>query len=252
MRCGFGWLTDRIGRKKLFFITLALYLTAPQQQRAAWSVASYALLRLPDRRRYRRRICRNQLDDPGTGAAARYRGWTDLVINGSLGLRHRRGRRHRALPAVAPDHGWRLAYLIGAGLGLIVFVMRMWKFSGSQALADDPWPAAHAIVNDIEKAATLHPDHRAEVCVGNLAEDAQPYAAGALVHDLPDAFGGRTGADGRAGVFYNAIFFTFRAALTDFFGAPQSVSAGWVRSRHGSRGFLSAAVDTLGRRAIVR
>src|SRR3954447_5885298 len=25
---GFGWLTDRIGRKKLFFITLALYLTA--------------------------------------------------------------------------------------------------------------------------------------------------------------------------------------------------------------------------------
>ena len=25
---GFGWLTDRIGRKKLFFITLALYLSA--------------------------------------------------------------------------------------------------------------------------------------------------------------------------------------------------------------------------------
>ena len=25
---GFGWLTDRLGRKKLFFITLSLYLTA--------------------------------------------------------------------------------------------------------------------------------------------------------------------------------------------------------------------------------
>ena len=25
---GFGWLTDRIGRKKLFFITLSVYLTA--------------------------------------------------------------------------------------------------------------------------------------------------------------------------------------------------------------------------------
>src|SRR5271168_1099173 len=25
---GFGWLTDRLGRKKLFFITIAVYLTA--------------------------------------------------------------------------------------------------------------------------------------------------------------------------------------------------------------------------------
>ena len=30
---GFGWLTDRIGRKKLFFITLAVYLTPPPPRR---------------------------------------------------------------------------------------------------------------------------------------------------------------------------------------------------------------------------
>src|ERR1700704_4963906 len=42
---GFGWLTDRIGRKKLFFITLALYLTATAATALSWSVASYSLFR---------------------------------------------------------------------------------------------------------------------------------------------------------------------------------------------------------------
>src|ERR1700676_1931640 len=42
---GFGWLTDRIGRRKLFFITLALYLTATAATALSWSVASYALFR---------------------------------------------------------------------------------------------------------------------------------------------------------------------------------------------------------------
>src|SRR6266849_6129967 len=42
---GFGWLTDRIGRKKLFFITLAVYLTATAATALSWNVASYALFR---------------------------------------------------------------------------------------------------------------------------------------------------------------------------------------------------------------
>src|SRR5258708_8739824 len=42
---GFGWLTDRIGRQKLFFITLALYLTATAATALSWNVASYALFR---------------------------------------------------------------------------------------------------------------------------------------------------------------------------------------------------------------
>ena len=80
---GFGWLTDRIGRKKLFFITLAVYLTATAATALSWSVASYALFRF--------------LTGAGIGGEytainstiqelvpARYRGWTDLVINGSF------------------------------------------------------------------------------------------------------------------------------------------------------------------------
>src|SRR5690606_33105689 len=42
---GFGWLTDRIGRKKLFFITLALYLAATAATAASWDFYSYAVFR---------------------------------------------------------------------------------------------------------------------------------------------------------------------------------------------------------------
>src|SRR5215470_13373860 len=37
----FGWLTDRLGRKKLFFITLALYLTATGATAFSWTFGSF-------------------------------------------------------------------------------------------------------------------------------------------------------------------------------------------------------------------
>src|SRR5437016_14509532 len=125
----FGWLTDRLGRKRLFFITLAVYLLATASTALSWNLASFALFRF--------------FTGAGIGGEytainstiqelvpARYRGWTDLVINGSFWI----GAAIGAVAAIvlldpnllAPDLGWRLAYFIGAALGLIVFVMRMW------------------------------------------------------------------------------------------------------------------------------
>jgi MFS family permease len=79
----FGWLTDRLGRKRLFFITLAVYLVATAATAFSWSLASFILFRF--------------LTGAGIGGEytainstiqelvpARYRGWTDLVINGSF------------------------------------------------------------------------------------------------------------------------------------------------------------------------
>src|SRR6202051_3644425 len=126
---GFGWLTDRIGRKKLFFITLALYLTATAATAFSWSVASYALFRF--------------LTGAGIGGEytainstiqelvpAGYRGWTDLLINGSFWI----GAAVGAVSAIVlldpqligPDLGWRLAYLTGPRLRLLLFWMPMW------------------------------------------------------------------------------------------------------------------------------
>src|SRR5580698_7690824 len=126
---GFGWLTDRIGRKKLFFITLALYLAATAATALSWNIASYALFRF--------------LTGAGIGGEymainstiqelvpARYRGWTDLIINGSFWL----GAGLGAVSAIVlldptvmnPAIGWRVAFLIGAVLGLVILVMRLW------------------------------------------------------------------------------------------------------------------------------
>src|SRR4029079_18006782 len=41
----FGWLTDRLGRKKLFFITLAVYLVATGATALSWNFWSFALFR---------------------------------------------------------------------------------------------------------------------------------------------------------------------------------------------------------------
>src|ERR1700681_3306872 len=41
----FGWLTDRLGRKRLFFITLAVYLVATAATALSWDFWSFALFR---------------------------------------------------------------------------------------------------------------------------------------------------------------------------------------------------------------
>src|SRR5712672_868954 len=153
---GFGWLTDRIGRKKLFFITLALYLTATAATALSWNLASYALFRF--------------LTGAGIGGEytainstiqelvpARYRGWTDLVINGSFWIGAAIGATSAIVlldpGRIGPDLGWRLAYLTGAGLGLVVFVMRMWIPESPRWLMIHGRPdRAHAIVNEIEQS----------------------------------------------------------------------------------------------------
>ncbi len=64
----FGWLTDRLGRKKLFFTTIAVYLTATALTGLSWTGLELLALSLPHRRRDRRRVYGDQLHHPGAGA----------------------------------------------------------------------------------------------------------------------------------------------------------------------------------------
>src|SRR3989475_12092280 len=125
----FGWLTDRLGRKRLFFITLAVYLVATAATALSWNLLSFMLFRF--------------FTGAGLGVRysainssiqelvpARYRGWTDLAINGSFWIGAAIGAAGSLVlldpNLLAPDLGWRLAFLIGAVLGLIIFLMRLW------------------------------------------------------------------------------------------------------------------------------
>jgi nitrate/nitrite transporter NarK len=43
---GFGWMTDRLGRRPLFFITLSLYLVSTAATAFAWNLESFCLFRM--------------------------------------------------------------------------------------------------------------------------------------------------------------------------------------------------------------
>src|SRR5947207_8747844 len=133
----FGWLTDRLGRKKLFFITLAVYLIATAATALSWDLWSFAFFRF--------------VTGAGIGGEytainstiqelvpARVRGWTDLVINGSFWIGAAMGALAAIMlldPAVIdPEHGWRAAFLIGALLACILFFMRLWLPEGPRWL----------------------------------------------------------------------------------------------------------------------
>src|SRR3954469_12393461 len=261
---GFGWLTDRIGRKKLFFITLAVYLTATAATALSWGLLSYAFFRF--------------LTGAGIGGEytainstiqelvpARYRGWTDLVINGSFWI----GAAVGAISAIVlldpamfgPDVGWRLAYLSGAFLGLIVFVMRMWIPESPRWLMIHGRPdQAHAIVEDIERSATgtvQHPADHAWPKIKLRMRDHTPL--GEVAHTLFFTYRQRT-LVGLAlmtaqAFFYNAIFFTFTLVLTEFYGIEAS-QIGWYILPFAAGNFLGPLLlgrlfDTLGRRVMI-
>ena len=124
---GFGYLTDRLGRKKLFIVTLAVYLVATVATAFTWSAASFWIFRML-----------TGLGIGGEYAAinsaidelipARARGWVDLAINGSYWLGAAAGA---ALSFVlldtslfAIDVGWRLAFGLGAVMGLAIMFVR--------------------------------------------------------------------------------------------------------------------------------
>jgi MFS family permease len=123
----FGQLTDRFGRKKLFLVTLGLYILATVATGLSWTAWYFFACRF--------------LTGMGIGGEyaainsaidelipARVRGRVDLIINGSYWV----GASVGALLTVpllntsifAMDFGWRLAFLIGAVLGVGILIVR--------------------------------------------------------------------------------------------------------------------------------
>jgi MFS family permease len=124
---GFGWATDRYGRKRLFTATVLLYLVATILSGLAWDPWSFMLFRF--------------LTGAGIGGEysavnatiqelipARRRGFTDLVINGSfwLGAALGAGGAVVALDPrlLGPEWGWRAAFLVGGAIGFGVLLLR--------------------------------------------------------------------------------------------------------------------------------
>ncbi len=123
----FGQLTDRFGRRKLFLITLVLYLVATVATAFSFSAWYFFLVRF--------------LTGAGIGGEyaavnsaidelipARVRGRVDLIINGSYWLGAAGGAATTLLflnTDILPKMiGWRLAFAVGMLLAIFVFVVR--------------------------------------------------------------------------------------------------------------------------------
>ncbi|PPQ34655.1 MFS transporter [Rhodopila globiformis] len=224
----FGWLTDRLGRKKLFTVTVLVYLTATIACGLAWNFRSFALFRL--------------FTGAGIGGEyaavnatiqelipARRRGFTDLVVNGSFWLGAAAGALGAYVvlnPAIMPPEiGWRAAFIIGGVLGFIVLFLRRF-------LPESPrWLMTHGQPEEAERIVAQI-EARVERETGRALPPVPPGHL-RLRTDVRSWFG--AGARALATQYrqrawlgvalmaaqafcYNAVFFTYALVLTRFYG----------------------------------
>ncbi|HEY0760015.1 MAG TPA: MFS transporter [Acidisarcina sp.] len=124
----FGYLTDRLGRRKLFLVTLATYSLATAASALSWNFFSFAAFRMIT----------------GLGIGGEYaainsavdelipsnvRGTVDLAVNATFWVGAAIGSLASLLllngHVIAPNLGWRVAFGVGAALGIGVFFLRL-------------------------------------------------------------------------------------------------------------------------------
>jgi MFS family permease len=226
----FGRLADRFGRKRLFLITLAVYLCATLATAASWDFLTFVACRFF-----------TGFGIGGEYAAvnatiqelipARRRGFTDLVVNGSFWIGAALGAA-LSLPLLDarwfhPDVGWRLGFALGALLAVALLVVR-------RRVPESPrWLLMHGRhedaereVNTIEAAVSGQHGPLAQPDRTIAVEARRRHSWGEIMHVLLRRYPGRT-VLGLAlmvsqAFFYNAIFFTYALVLTRFQGVSES------------------------------
>jgi MFS family permease len=231
----FGYATDRLGRKKLFFVTVGVYLTATALTAFSWNFWSYALFRA--------------LTGAGIGGEyaainsaidelipARLRGRVDLMINGSYWIGAALGSAATVVllnPYLFPVWlGWRFAFGIGAALGLIVMFFRQWiPESPRWLIVHGRAKEAEQIVARVEEAVGLCSEKSiapAMPAIRIRARQATPWREiwGTIAHKYRErSLLGFVLMVAQA-FFYNAIFFTYTLVLIRFYNVPaEHVSA---------------------------
>ena len=257
---GFGHLTDRFGRKRLFLVTLALYLLATAASGLAVNLPMFLVLRM--------------FAGAGIGGEyaainsaidelvpARLRGQIDLAINGSYWLGIAAGAVMTLIvldPRVLPVAiGWRLSFGLGAVLGLIVLVVR-------RRIPESPrWLLLHGYQADA-RATVARIEREAGSKVPASRETVHVHVSGRVgIRDVVRALHGRYRRRAIVGFLlmfaqaflYNAIFFSYALVLRVFHGVePRHVGLYVVPVAIGN--FLGPLLlgrlfDRLGRRVMI-
>jgi MFS family permease len=252
-----GGLADRFGRRKLFFWTLIGYLAATAATGAAWNLTSFTICRF--------------LTGAGIGGEyaavnsaidelipARLRGRVDIAINGTFWLGIVIGSAvtvvflsGRFFPMAL---GWRLAFLSGLPIGIVVLALR-------RSVPESPrWLLARGRVAEANRGVWRIQGHP-----GTKVSIPSDAAAVPVRSGLIEAFRLLVGPYRQRALvclclmtaqalFYNSIFFSLTLMLLRFYGATPS-RVGYAFLPIAVANFLGPVMlgklfDTRGRRAM--
>jgi MFS family permease len=224
----FSYLTDRFGRKKLFLITLAVYLIFSFLTAFSWNFWSFVVFRFV----------------AGTGIGgeysaiysavdelipARFRGQVALAISGSYWIGAMLGSALSILLLnpnfISQYYGWRIAFWLGAALGLCILLIRRY-------VPESPrWLLTHGRTEEAEETTAAIENQVSEQSgrdlppVGGqpiIVEQRESIGFGLIARAMFQMYPKRTVLGltlmGSQAFLYNAIFFTYALVLTRFYG----------------------------------
>jgi MFS family permease len=261
----FGWLTDRFGRKKLFLITLAVYLVATALTALSWTPWFFFFCRFM-----------TGFGIGGEYAAinsaidelipSKYRGRVDIAINGSFWVGATAGALLSILlldESIFPGNvGWRVSFAFGAVLAVVILLVRRHvPESPRWLLIHGREDEADQIVEDIERQVTAStgvkdlPEPEDEITI----RQRRTIGFGVIAKTLVKVYPRRTVLGmslfvGQA-FLYNAVTFGYATILIEYFDV-KSGHTGYYFAVIALGNFLGAVVlaplfDTIGRRPMI-
>jgi MFS family permease len=232
---GFGWGTDRLGRKRLFTATVLVHLVATIATGFAWDFWSFAFFRF--------------LTGAGIGGEyaavnsaiqelipARRRGVTDLSINGTFWAGGALGAvvalvvLNRAI--IDPEIGWRAAFVVGGILAFVILFLRRWIPESPRWLMTHGRPEeAERIVAEIERQAEREHGRLPPLAYGPTRLRRRGRVT---IAEVVSTMFGRHRDRAVLGLTLmacqafcdNGVFFTYALVLTRFYGIPAQ-DIGW-------------------------
>jgi len=225
----FGYLTDRLGRKRLFTITLGIYLIGSLSTAAAWSFGSFSAFRFITGMAIGGEYAaiNSAIDEL---IPARLRGRIDLIVNGSYWIGAAAGAAvtdallNRAW--IPQWLGWRIAFGLGGILGGAIVVARRY-------VPESPrWLLTHGRSSEAERImASIERRAAGRAALPPVAERIVIYPGahpgiGLIIRMLLVRYRRRAVLGlvliASQAFFYNGISFTYPLVLHQFFNVPAS------------------------------
>ncbi len=260
----FGWLTDRFGRRLIFYVTLMVYLVGVLLTATSWSFWSFAVFRA--------------ITGFGIGGEyaainsaidelipARYRGRIDIMINGSFWVGAVAGSGASLIfldPNVfAPNVGWRLAFAIGGVLCLGILLLRHYVPESPRWLITHGFARqADATIADIEARVRADTGRELEAAQGRLeVHPRRNFGFDLILHAMLGKYRGRSmlalALMIAQAFLFNAVFFSYALVLVRYHGVASDRTGTYLVTLAASN-FLGPLVlghffDTVGRRAMI-